>query len=35
VLVIGTLPRLTSTGMSATTDALEVIDIAAVVEASI
>ena len=35
VLVIGTLPRLTSMGMSATTDAHEVIDLAAIVEASI
>lgn len=34
-LVNGTLPRVTSMGMSATTDAREIIDIAAVVEASI
>ncbi len=35
LLVLGTLPRLTSMGMSATTDAREVLDIAAAVEAAL
>ena len=35
VLVVGTLPRLTSMGMSATTDAREIVEIAALVEASL
>jgi hypothetical protein len=35
VLVFGTLPRLTSMGMGATTDAREIIDLAAAVEAAL
>jgi hypothetical protein len=35
VLVLGTLPRLTSMGMSATTDAREIVDIAAAVGAAL
>lgn len=35
VLVLGTLPRLTSMGMSATTDAKEILEIAAAVEAAL
>jgi hypothetical protein len=35
LLVLGSLPRLTSMGMSATTDAREVLDIAAAVEAAL
>ena len=34
-LVLGTLPRLTSMGMSATTDAREILEIAAAVEAAL
>ncbi len=35
VLVLGTLPRLTSMGMSATTDAREVLEIAAAIDAAL
>jgi hypothetical protein len=35
LLVLGSLPRLTSMGMSATTDAREILEVAAAVEAAL